>query len=129
VPKAPEIDREKTCPLLLRVFPKVGGVHELGEYDLREGRVPAGELQIYTWRDASLRELTELVKEVQPAARRREARLQFALVYPDRQGRLTRRPLGTVHAAPGKRSEAERHTLHSLQFQTGDFMDVAILTS
>lgn len=42
---------------------------------------------MYTWPDASLRELTDLVKEVQPAARRSTARLEFALVYPDKRGR------------------------------------------
>lgn len=117
----------QTCPLLLRVFPQVGAPHELSEYDLQSGRVPSGELQIYTWRDASLRELTELVKEVQPQARRKEARLAFALVYPDSRGRLTLRPVGTTFAS-GKRSEDDRKTLHSLKFQTGDFLDVAILT-
>lgn len=33
------------------------------------------------------RELSDLVKEVQPAARRPQARLSFAFVYPDRRGR------------------------------------------
>ena len=42
---------------------------------------------IYTWADASLRELTTLVQEVQPAARRPSARIEFAFVYPDRKGR------------------------------------------
>lgn len=42
---------------------------------------------MYTWMDATLRELTELIQEVQPAARRQQARLEFALVYPDRRGR------------------------------------------
>ncbi len=42
---------------------------------------------MYTWPDATLRELTDLVKEVQPAARRSTARLEFALVYPDKRGR------------------------------------------
>ncbi len=42
--------------------------------------------QIYTWMDASLRELTDLVKEVNVHARNRSSRLSFALVYPDRRG-------------------------------------------
>ena len=51
------------------------------------GRSPRDEVQVYTWPDATLRELTDLVKEVQPAARRSTARLDFALVYPDKRGR------------------------------------------
>lgn len=34
-----------------------------------------------------MRELTDLVKTAQPAARRTGARLEFALVYPDKRGR------------------------------------------
>jgi histone deacetylase complex subunit SAP18 len=51
------------------------------------GKEPKDEVQIYTWRDATLRELTDLMKEVAPAARKRDARLSFAFVYPDRRGR------------------------------------------
>lgn len=53
----------------------------------RRGHEPKDEVQVYTWPDATLRELTDLVKEVQPAARRSTARLDFALVYPDKKGR------------------------------------------
>lgn len=42
--------------------------------------------QIYTWHDATLRELCDLVKEVNPLARQRNARLGFAFVYPDKRG-------------------------------------------
>ena len=44
-------------------------------------------MQVYTWPDASLRELTDLVKEVKSEARRTTARFEFAFVYPDRRGR------------------------------------------
>ena len=40
------------------------------------------------------RELCDLVKEVQPAARRPQARLSFAFVYPDRRGRNVMRQVG-----------------------------------
>ena len=35
-----------------------------------EGDTPENEIQIYTWLDASLKELTGLIKEVNPDARR-----------------------------------------------------------
>lgn len=47
VPLEP-IDREKTCPLLLRVFLSQVRHHRLEDYDARRG-LPNGELQIYTW--------------------------------------------------------------------------------
>lgn len=42
------VDREKTCPLLLRVFVSdIGRHHRLEEFT--RGSVPSNELQIYTW--------------------------------------------------------------------------------
>ncbi|KAG2380438.1 Histone deacetylase complex subunit SAP18 Sin3-associated polypeptide [Vigna angularis] len=83
------------------------------------GKEPKDEVQIYTWKDATLRELTDLViaisiliqalslfslqffplsasltlcfpqvKEVAPPARRRNAKLSFAFVFPDKNGRF-----------------------------------------
>ena len=40
------------------------------------------EVQIYTWMDATLRELSDLIKEVSPSARERNSQLSFAIVYP-----------------------------------------------
>lgn len=72
--------------MLSETVAQFGGHHRLENY-LRAGELPANELQIYTWHDATLRELTDLIKSAQPAARRATARLEFALVYPDRKGR------------------------------------------
>ncbi|PKI49565.1 hypothetical protein CRG98_030058 [Punica granatum] len=54
------VEREKTCPLLLRVFTKSGGHNSKEEFAVR-GKEPKDEVQIYTWKDATLRELTDLV--------------------------------------------------------------------
>ena len=43
--------------------PQNGAHHQIGEYQVR-GQEPKEEVQIYTWADATLRELTDLVKEV-----------------------------------------------------------------
>mmetsp|Transcript_35996 Transcript_35996/g.90920 ORF Transcript_35996/g.90920 Transcript_35996/m.90920 type:complete len:174 (-) Transcript_35996:252-773(-) len=118
------VDREKTCPLLLRVFYKNGGHHKLEEFAVR-GQEPKDEIQIYTWMDANLRELTDLIKEVNEAARARAARLSFAFVYPDRSGRNVMRQVGMVHSS--RVSDDDARTLKSLRFQTGDYLDVAIL--
>lgn len=123
-PPEPQIDREKICPLLLRVFPKQGKHHDLEEYRVRN-QEPKSEVQIYTWADATLRELTDLVKEVQPAAKRINARLEFAFVYPDKRGRNVMRPVGAaISGKPGM--EDDKKSLKQLNFQTGDFLDVAI---
>ncbi|KAK3152011.1 hypothetical protein QOZ80_2BG0153190 [Eleusine coracana subsp. coracana] len=118
------IDREKTCPLLLRVFTRVAGHHDKEEFAVR-GKEPKDEVQIYTWKDATLRELTDLVKEVALPARRRNARLSFAFVYPDKNGRFVVRPVGSTFAFGGRGDDAK--TLAELGFQIGDYLSVAIL--
>ena len=55
-----EVDREKTCPFLLRLFYKENARHMLD--DFMDNKVPEqDELQIYTWNDATLKEISELV--------------------------------------------------------------------
>jgi Sin3 associated polypeptide p18 (SAP18) len=65
LPAVPQV-----CPLLLRVFPKLGGHHRLEEFVRVRTAELDDEVQIYTWPDATLRELSDLVKEV---SRGREA--------------------------------------------------------
>ncbi|RXM33857.1 Histone deacetylase complex subunit SAP18, partial [Acipenser ruthenus] len=77
----------QTCPLLLRVFTTNNGRHHRMD-EFARANVPSSELQIYTWMDATLKELTSLVKEVYPEARKKGTHFSFAIVYPDpnRQG-------------------------------------------
>nr|CAG4635174.1 EOG090X0HU3 [Alona affinis] len=117
------IDREKTCPMLLRVFCSVGRHNSLSDYG--RGNVPASELQIYTWMDATLAELTSLVKEVNFEARRRGTRFSFAQIYPDqRTSNYTRRELGTT--VSGERGPEDQKSLKQLRFTIGDYIDIAI---
>ncbi|XP_009607108.1 histone deacetylase complex subunit SAP18-like [Nicotiana tabacum] len=126
-PRLQPVDREKTCPLLLRVFTKIGGHHSDNDFAVR-GKEPKDEVQIYTWMDATLRELTDLVKEVAPEARRRDATLSFAFVYPDKRGRFVVREVGRTFSYPNmRRPDSGSKTLSELKFQIGDYLDVAIL--
>jgi histone deacetylase complex subunit SAP18 len=106
------------------VFPKLHGHHKLEDFSKR-GEEPSDEVQIYTWADATLRELTDLVKEVNTYARQRNAKLSFALIYPDKKGRNVMRTVGIVHSS--REGEDDRKSLRSLNFQTGDFLDVGII--
>ena len=74
---------------------------------LSAGNTPSNELQIYTWMDATLKELEGLVKEVNPEARRRGTYFDFALVYPDlRQNpRCQTRDVGTTIASQRVRNK------------------------
>ncbi|KAL3840289.1 hypothetical protein ACJIZ3_024880 [Penstemon smallii] len=117
VPRFEPVDREKTCPLLLRVFTKAGGHHTDGDFAVR-GKEPKDEVQIYTWLDATLRELTDLVKEVAPEARRRDATLSFAFVYPDKRGRFVVREVGRTFSYPNpRRHDNGSKSLGELSFQ------------
>ncbi|XP_057714426.1 histone deacetylase complex subunit SAP18 [Corythoichthys intestinalis] len=118
------IDREKTCPLLLRVFTTNNGRHHRQE-EFARGNVPSSELQIYTWMDATLRELTSLVKEVYPEARKKGTHFSFAIVYPDLRGKVYRfKDIGNT--VSGKKCADDSMTLQSQRFQIGDYLDIAI---
>ena len=71
-----------------------------------------------------MRELADLLKDAIPAARRRTARLSFAFVYPDKQGKNVMKQVGMV--ATTRKLDDENKSLGSLRFQTGDFLDIAI---
>jgi histone deacetylase complex subunit SAP18 len=59
---------------------------------------------------------------------RSNVRLSFAFVYPDRRGVSVMKQVGEVFADPRVRhTPDDDKSLQQLQFQTGDFLDVAIL--
>ena len=83
----PEIDRSKACPHLLRLFWRSNRNNSQIEYkSVAEGKFPQNEIQIYTWPDATLREICDLLKSTVALARQRHVNLSFDLVYPDRNG-------------------------------------------
>ncbi|XP_003741443.1 histone deacetylase complex subunit SAP18 [Galendromus occidentalis] len=117
------VDREKTCPLLLRVF--LSNVRHHSTTDYSRGQVPSNELQVYTWMDASLRELTGLIKEVNREARKKGTVFDFALVYPDRNSAMYRfREIGST--VSGQKGPDDTKTLRDFRFTIGDYLDIAI---
>ncbi|CAN6580768.1 unnamed protein product [Malus baccata var. baccata] len=105
---------------------QIGAHHSEVDFAVR-GNEPKDEVQIYTWKDATLRELTDLVKEIAPEARRRNARLSFAFVYPDKRGRFVVKQVGMTNSHGNGRQVDESKALNDLSFQIGDYLDVAIL--
>ncbi|XP_050941865.1 histone deacetylase complex subunit SAP18 isoform X2 [Cucumis melo] len=123
-PRLEPVDREKVSLFLFSIF-RIGSHHFNEDFAVR-GKEPRDEVQIYTWKDATLRELTDLVKEVAPEARRRNAKLSFALVYPDRHGRFVLREVGKTFSFGNRRLD-DSLALGELGFQIGDYLDVAII--
>lgn len=78
-------------------------------------------------KDATLKELMSLVKEVNPDARRKGTVFGFAIVFPDnRRGGFILKEIGSTTA--GLKGPDDQITLESKKFQIGDFIDVAIQT-
>jgi len=117
------IDREKTCPLLLRVFCSTGHHNSTEDYGMNS-QVPGNELQIYTWMDATLSEISKLVREVNPDARRGGTVLDFSLVFPDGKRLYRFRPIGSTITS--QKSPDDSKTLAMSRFNIGDYLDVAI---
>lgn len=118
------VDREKTCPLLLRVFTSYGKHNPVAEYN---NGFPPNQLQIYTWMDATLRELTNLIREVNPEAQQRGTTFCFTLLTPERgTSRFHVRDIGQT--VLGQKTPDENKSLQQCRFIIGDYMDVKILT-
>ncbi len=75
--------------------------------------------------DATLKELTDLVKEVNQECRKPGSRFDFALVFPDSRANTYRmREIGST--VSGRKDPADMKTLGQARFQIGDYLDVAI---
>merc|ERR1711963_1187987 len=82
------MDREGECPMLVRDFFK------------GEDNFPPEEVQLYTWPDATLRELASLLKQERPTDRalsRRMAHFTFSAISVGRT-KWQQKHLGTVQS-------------------------------
>ena len=118
-----EVDREKICPFLIRIFYNENNFSSLKDFENEQ--LPSQELHIYTWKDANLRELTNLIQgELQiPTA----IKFKYSCLYYNSKGILTRIDLGDVSL--NKNTPSELRTLHSLNFAIGAYIDINIVTS
>lgn len=97
----------------------------MSEYTNRRSPPKSRELQIYTWLDATLKELMGLVREI-PEYRAKGTQFSFSVVFPEPSAPNFRmRPLGVTIG--GKRGPDDELTLAEARYQIGDFIDVAIL--
>ena len=112
------------CPFLIRVFIRKNDNFRETEFGIN-GSVPRDcEINIHTWKDATLKELCALIKQVNEDARKRSATLEFSSCFVGREGRFQFRQLGKVCAA--KPGSDERITLERCRFQPGDHLCVVI---
>ncbi|KAH9971396.1 Sin3 associated polypeptide p18-domain-containing protein [Lactifluus volemus] len=147
----PIIDREKTAPFLIRAFVKVGSFHRLSQF--QDGPLPmADELQIFTWKDATLFELLTTIRNSASSTleyRHPLARYSFRTIYADagNRGQFAQKDLGVIYSrdtlgdigtveqlleddiAMQESSERQRdaRTLDELRFVPGDYLCVAVM--
>ncbi|CAK4645460.1 hypothetical protein LEN26_000135 [Aphanomyces euteiches] len=119
-----EVDRDVTCPTLVRVFCN-SSHYRPEDFNNMQAKPLANEYHVYTWLDATLREIAELVQDANEEVRKRN-RLAISLVYPDRRGKFIVKKSGLVNT--NRKGPDDDKTLASLGFQNGDFLDVAILS-
>lgn len=121
------IDRTTTTPFLIRAFPCHGSFHSLNEFD--HDLQPRDEINLYSWKDATLGELTTLLAKelVGPSDRAVSSfRFNFRLVFGDNnRGRYQTRDIGSVQV--GKKTRDSEKTLDDVRFIIGDWIDIAVL--
>ncbi|KAL9084635.1 MAG: hypothetical protein Q9159_005116 [Coniocarpon cinnabarinum] len=148
---AGKIDRQSTTPFLLKLFYRSNDFHKIDEFT--PTRQPSSYLQIYTWPNCSLRELSTLLTSTLPQSFESTAaghRIAFRLVYPDMRsaprtpdapGRYAAKEMGSVivGSSIGSRSGAlngdfigvqdddSEQTLQDFKFVVGDWVSCAIL--
>ncbi|VDL60773.1 unnamed protein product [Hymenolepis diminuta] len=145
VPK-PSVDRSNICPILVRVFYTTDGRHTPSSA-FTDGKCPSNEVQINTWMNISLKELSQdivFAAKSRSVERKRQPqlkisqpiRLHYSSVFPDNssRGKYRKRDLGFCIINEFADGEVEAKispddgdaTLESKKFQIGDFLDVAI---
>lgn len=125
------VNRDEVCPMLVRCFWRLDQHHHTAEYaKAHANNLPINELQLHTWSDATLKELADLIKNTDnpggERAKMRTARMDFAVVFPDTNGRYQMREVGRVFSMANGRPDDSAKTLASLRFQAGDLIDVSI---
>lgn len=109
-----------------------GSHHPASAFAVPGSEPEANSLVIYTWLDASLRELSDLVQVVHEDARRAQTELSFAFVYPDRTGTMVVKHVATISTSSaeqqrGGRNREDEKTLKDLKFEAGDHLSVALM--
>src|SRR4051794_27103916 len=93
------IIREKTCPLLLRVFIKENDSFSEEDFRFQRDEIQPDEIQIYTWKDATLEEIMSLIRGVNLLSREPGCRLVFSFGYPGKDGVNVVKTVGVTYSS------------------------------
>ncbi|KAF3927000.1 hypothetical protein ABW20_dc0110129 [Dactylellina cionopaga] len=132
-----KVDRHLITPFLLKVFYKVNSFHRLD--DFRSTSQPSSLVEVYTWKDCTLSELTTLLLSALPSLASGATKCSFRLIYADtKANRYTSQELGNImlpltssgtNGTAGGSSTAvgaEKMSLDEARFVVGDWIDVSV---
>jgi len=119
-----KVDRSQISPFLVRVFIKHNQPFKDEDFLVR-GKEPGEERYLHCWKDMNLRDITELLKEVDVTLRGWGTRAKYSFVYPDKRGKNVMKEVGLIDSHREGRDDLK--TLDGLHFQTGDFVAVEVL--
>ncbi|KAJ5079811.1 histone deacetylase complex subunit sap18 [Anaeramoeba ignava] len=120
--KTQQVDRKSITPFLLRTFIRVGDRNSPKDY---QESLPQDEIEIYSWKDCTLKELTSIIQDNCIPARKQGTRFVFAFVFKDkRTGQIVFKDIGSTYSS--KSSSDDDSSLEQLRFRTGDYLDVAL---
>jgi len=117
------VDRSATCPFLVRVFLKHNQGFKEEEFAVR-GKEPGEERALHVWKDLTLRDITDLLKETDVTLRQFGTKIRFSFVYPDKRGRNVIKEVAYLDA--NKEGREEHKSLDACHFQPGDFLAVEV---
>ena len=82
------------------------------------------EIRLYAWKDSTLREIVDMLKEHLAGARRRDAEFNFSFIRLNLEGGYEIKPIGILYSS--RKSEYDSSTLSQLRFVIGDFIALSL---
>jgi hypothetical protein len=121
------IDRDKTCPFLLRLFWKINEPVTIEDLKHRPDHQALDEIRLYVWKDSTFREIVDMVKENLPEARRRDSEFHFSFLRQNLEGGFEMKNIGMLHST--RKVDLDGTPLQHFRFVIGDFIALRITFS
>jgi Sin3 associated polypeptide p18 (SAP18) len=119
------VDRDKTCPFLIRVVWKETDPVTPDCLKKRNDQQEPDEVRLYGWKDMTFREIIDMLKEHLAGARRRDAEFNFSFLRQNLEGGYEIKPVGILHSS--RKSELDNSTLSQFRFVIGDFIALTLI--
>ncbi|KAK8805472.1 hypothetical protein WA158_002128 [Blastocystis sp. Blastoise] len=112
------MDREKTCPFLLRTFIRSNQHFQESEFTIQS--VPSDcELDIHTWKDATIMEILTIIRQDNIDSRRKNATIDILKGYFTNSGQFYIKKVGSITS---DQNYDKKMTLDQTQLRIGDFL-------